>query len=105
MLYLSIGYTVESKPRQAQTSRSYFALISGTIVSRYGIRFNDGTNQLRNGQSANLTPQTLSANTPARGSYCMVATLDEYAPASCPSNADGYCLVDWVQFPNSAQFQ
>ncbi|MBL8289740.1 MAG: hypothetical protein JNL85_17285 [Rubrivivax sp.] len=79
--------------------------ISGTIVSRYGIRFNDGTNQLRNGQSANLTPQTLSANTPARGSYCMVATLDEYAPASCPSNADGYCLVDWVQFPNSAQFQ
>jgi len=26
------------------------------------------------------------------------------APASATS-ADGYCLVDWTQFPNSAQFQ
>lgn len=79
--------------------------ISGRVVARYSIRFTDGTDYLRNGESANLQPNVLAANTPSRGSYCMVVTLEQYAPSACPGSGDGFCLVDWSQFPNSAQFE
>jgi hypothetical protein len=78
--------------------------ISGTVVARYPINFTDGSNQLRNGQSSNLLAQTVPATTPARGSYCMVITLEQYDSANC-STSDRYCLVDWSQFPGSTQFQ
>ena len=79
--------------------------ISGRVVARYNISFTDGTDYLRNGESSNLPARTLSATTPSRGSYCMVVTLEQYAPSSCPGSGDGFCLVDWSQFPNSAQFE
>lgn len=31
---------------------------------------------------------------PPDGSYWLVLVLSEYAPSSCPTNADGYCLTD-----------
>lgn len=79
--------------------------ISGRVVARYNIRFTDGTDYLRNGESANLPPNVLAATTPSRGSYCMVVTLEQYAPSACPGSGDGFCLVDWTQFPNAAQFE
>lgn len=79
--------------------------ISGYIVARYQIVFNDGSTQLLNGQSSNLVAQSLAARTPPRGAYCMVATFDEYSPSSCPGSSDGYCVVDWQQFGTSAIFQ
>ena len=79
--------------------------ISGYVVARFQIRFTDGSTQLTNGESADIPTQTLSATTPPRGAYCMVATLEEYNPASCPTSADGYCVMDWQQFGTSAQFQ
>ncbi len=35
---------------------------------------------------------------PGYGSYCIVATLEQYS-------GNGYYIVDWVQFPNSMAFQ
>ena len=77
--------------------------VSGTVVARYPILFTDGTHQLRNGESSDLMAQTLGANTPSRGSYCMVVTLEQYS-SRCTSS-DGYCISDWSQFGGPANFQ
>lgn len=78
--------------------------ITGYVVATYGITFANGGNQLYNGTSANLSARTLSANTPPRGAYCMVVTLEQYDSANCTS-ADRYCIVDWQQYGTSATFQ
>jgi len=78
--------------------------ISGWVVATYGIRFTNGGNQLRNGESSNLTEQLLAATTPPAGSYCLVVTLEEYDSRNC-SSADNYCIADWTQFPNSVGFR
>lgn len=78
--------------------------IDGWVVATYGIRFTNGGNQLRNGESSNLTEQLLAATTPPAGSYCLVVTLEEYDSRNC-SSADNYCIADWTQFPASVGFR
>lgn len=77
--------------------------LSGYVVARYPINFTDGTSYLFNGQSANLLELRRSADTPPRGSYCMVVTLDEFTQA-CGST-DGYCIADWMEFGAAANFE
>lgn len=78
--------------------------INGYIVTTYSVRFSSGATQLRNGESANLNPLTLSARTPPGGAYCMVMTLEEYDSNSC-SSADRYCIVDWYQYSPGVTFR
>lgn len=78
--------------------------ISGHVVATYDIRFTDGTNQLRAGESSNLTQRTLAAMTPPAGSYCLVTTFEEYDANSCTS-ADRYCTADWMRFPEAVSFR
>lgn len=80
------------------------AVLNAYLVARYSILFTGGDTTLTNGDTANLQTQTLAAVTPTRGSYCIVVALEEYDPASCPSNSDGYCIVDWTEFPSSVMF-
>jgi hypothetical protein len=40
---------------------------------------------------------------PAAGSYCLVATLEEFS-SSCTSS-DGFCIDDWIQFPAPVGFR
>ena len=77
---------------------------TGYSVGTYAIQFAGGATTLLNGQSADLVPQSVAAFTPPRGSYCVMLTLEEYNPASCPGDSDGYCIVDWQQFSTSAEF-
>lgn len=77
--------------------------ISGAVIARYTITFTDASNQLRNFTSSNLAAQTLPATTPAGGSYCAVVTFEEFSSACAPGGS--FCIVDWVQFPGSVQFQ
>jgi uncharacterized repeat protein (TIGR02543 family) len=62
------------------------------------------TNQLIDGQTDTETEEPADCITPPVGSYCSVALLEEYAPARCGSS-DGYCQVDWVQFPDVFSLQ
>lgn len=77
--------------------------IRGYVVGRYAVNFDDGSSWLFNGESANLLELRQNADTPPRGSYCMVVTLDEFTQ-NCGS-ADGYCIADWMEFPRSAAFE
>lgn len=76
----------------------------GTSVASYEVFFAGGGTTLQNGQSTELVAQTLTARTPGRGSYCMMLALEEFNRSACPSDSDGYCLVDWVQFNGSTEF-
>lgn len=78
--------------------------ISGWVVATYDIRFTNGGNQLRNGESSNLSERLLGATTPPAGSYCLVVSLEEYDSRNCPSD-DNYCIADWTQFPASVGFR
>ncbi len=77
--------------------------IGGWVVATYDIRFTNGGNQLRNGESSNLSERLLGATTPPAGSYCLVVTLEEYDSRNCTSD-DNYCIADWTQFPTSVGF-
>jgi hypothetical protein len=77
---------------------------AGTSVATYNVLFPGNVTTLQNGQATDLVPQTITARTPPRGSYCMMLALEEFNPAACPSDTDGYCLVDWVQFSPSTEF-
>ncbi|MFL9951527.1 hypothetical protein PQR68_36600 [Paraburkholderia agricolaris] len=57
-----------------------------------------------NGYSTTTVVSSSVETNPPVGQYCMVAALDEYLPGSC-SSPDGYCFVDWLQFPGPATFQ
>lgn len=77
--------------------------LSGYVVSRYPINFTDGTSWLFNGQSANLLELRRNADTPPRGSYCMVVTLEEFS-STC-TTSDGFCIADWMEFGAAANFE
>ena len=77
--------------------------INGYVVSTYTIQFTDGGNTLTNDHTATLAARLVSAQTPPRGAYCLVATLEEYQPGCGAS--DGYCIADWSQFSPSTAFQ
>lgn len=77
---------------------------AGVAVASYDVVFAGGGTTLLNGQSTDLVAQTLTARNPGRGSYCMMLALEEYNPSACPSDSDGFCLVDWVQFGGSTEF-
>jgi len=79
--------------------------ITGYVVATYSIRFTDGTNQLTNNQSADLLANVLAATSPPRGSFCMVATLEQFGQPCSYSSGDGYCIADWTQFASSQSFQ
>ncbi|MCB1997783.1 MAG: hypothetical protein KDG57_18260, partial [Rhodoferax sp.] len=103
--YTSSATTGSLRAQLWAVSQSYGGgSINGYIVSTYNIRFTDGTNQLGNFQSSDLQRRTLSARTPPTGAYCMVITLEEYDSRRC-SQADGYCIVDWMQFDSSSSFR
>jgi hypothetical protein len=47
----------------------------------------------------------VTVTTPPKGAYCMLMTIQEYAPKLCPSFSDGYCGFAWAQFPGDILFQ
>ncbi|MFT3776749.1 MAG: hypothetical protein QM772_00490 [Ottowia sp.] len=79
--------------------------IQGYVIGTFPLRFTDGSNQLRNGQSSQLNTQTVSISSypPSGRSYCMVTVFEEYDSRNC-STADKYCVVDWTEFKNPASF-
>lgn len=87
----------------AATSSYSGGTINGYVIATYAITFTDGTNQLTNNHTANLTARLLDAQSPPRGAYCLVATLEEYR-TTC-SASDGFCISDWSTFTPSVAFQ
>jgi hypothetical protein len=83
--------------------------ISGTLLGVFIPSFTgsgaQSANQVKIGgySTTTVVSSSVEINPPA-GQYCMVAALDEYLPGSC-SSPDGYCFVDWLQFPGPATFQ
>jgi len=64
------------------------------------------------GYSINTIVSSASQINPPAGQYCLVLTLEEYAPGQCVAAPNsnltgltGYCVVDWLQFNNTVIFQ
>ena len=79
--------------------------IQGYVLGTFPLRFTDGTNQLRNGESSQLGTQSvsISSNPPSGRSYCVVTVFEQYDSRNCDTS-DRYCVVDWAEFKQAASF-
>jgi hypothetical protein len=55
------------------------------------------------GFSTTSVQSSAQQQNPSAGSYCLVATLEEFS-RSCTSS-DGFCMDDWIQFPAPVGFR
>ncbi|WP_322059283.1 hypothetical protein [Paraburkholderia sp. J63] len=84
-------------------------VIQGQVLGVFNPNFTgsgaQSANQIKVGGYSTTTviSSSVEINPPA-GQYCIVAALDEYSPSSC-SSSDGYCFVDWIQFPGPEIFK
>jgi hypothetical protein len=88
----------------ALTSNYSGGSISGAVLSQISPNFTgayaQSPNQLKTGGSAiNITSTGTGSVNPAAGSYCIVATLEQYVNATT-----GFLIEDWVTFPNTLSF-
>ncbi len=77
--------------------------INGIVLGQFSPNFTGtgarSANQIYvGGYSTTTVNSTGSYQTPSVGSYCLVATLEQYSNGS-------YYIVDWVQFSGSVSFQ
>ena len=86
--------------------KNYFGgSFEGYVLGVFPLRFTNGTDQLRNGQSSQINTQSVSISSypPSGRSYCIVTFFEEYDSRNC-GTADKYCVVDWTQFKGSQSF-
>jgi hypothetical protein len=77
---------------------------TGFVLAEYTLRFSDGSSQMSNGQTAFINQQTLRAQNAPRGNYCIMQTLEEFNPQFC-NTTSGFCVMDFLQYPNSQRFE
>lgn len=84
--------------------------ISGTVLGEFSPLFSGSgahsATQINGGGYSITTIQSSVGNyNPVAGQYCLVMTLLQYMPGQCNPSPDGYCIVDWLQFPGVVSFR
>jgi hypothetical protein len=69
-----------------------------------GIGAYSATQLLAGGYSYTSILSSGLTRNPPPGQYCIVETLNMYAPSICPLSSDGYCTMDWLQYPRPFTF-
>lgn len=82
--------------------------ITGRVLGLFTPNFTgpgarSATQVFAGGHSSSSLQSSAQQQNPATGSYCLVATLEEFS-SSC-TNSDGFCIDDWIQFPAPVGFR